>query len=263
MTQETIRFEDGAGYERMMGVWSRLAGSVFLDWFAAPAGLRWVDVGCGNGAFTELLVDRCAPAEVQGIDPSEGQLAFARQRPAARVAQFTQADALALPFEADRFDAAVMALVIFFVPDPVRGVAEMVRVTRPGGVVGAYAWDILGGGFPLAAFGRELRAMGVPPTLPPSVEAANIDNLRALWTGAGLEAVETHEITVARTFENFEEVWTTSLLGATIGPKIKAMSPAQVAQLKENLRARLPADASGRITYSARANAVKGRVPAK
>jgi SAM-dependent methyltransferase len=261
MAQETIRFEDGAAYERMMGVWSRLAGAVFLDWFAAPTGLRWVDVGCGNGAFTELLFDRCKPAEVQGIDPSEGQLAFARTRPGAAAAQFTRGDAMALPFEAGRFDAAVMALVIFFVPDPVQGVAEMVRVTRPGGIIGAYAWDILGGGFPLAAFGRELRAMGVPPTLPPSVEAAGLDNLRALWTGAGLEAVETRAITVERTFENFEEVWTTSLLGATIGPKVKAMPAEQVARLKENLRERLPADASGRITYSARANAVKGRVP--
>ncbi|MGZ5787688.1 MAG: class I SAM-dependent methyltransferase [Ramlibacter sp.] len=261
MTQDKIRFDDGAGYERMMGVWSRLAGEVFLDWLAPPAGLRWIDVGCGNGAFTELLADRCSPAEVQGIDPSEGQLAFARKRLGAHLAQFTQGDAMALPFEADRFDAAVMALVIFFVPDPAKGVAEMVRVTRAGGVVGAYAWDILGGGFPLAALGREMRAMGVPPSLPPSVEAAGIDNLRTLWTGAGLESVETREITVARTFEDFEEVWATSLLGATIGPKIKAMPPADVAQLKERLRARLPAEASGRITYGARANAVKGRVP--
>jgi SAM-dependent methyltransferase len=261
MSEDKIRFEDGAGYERMMGTWSRIAGEVFLDWLAPPDGLRWVDVGCGNGAFTELLVDRCAPVEVQGIDPSEGQLAFARTRPAARLAQFTQGDAMALPFEAQRFDAAVMALVIFFVPEPAQGVAEMVRVMRPGGIVGAYAWDILGGGFPLAALGREMRAMGVPPSLPPSVEAAGLDNLRGLWSGAGLESVETRTITVERTFENFEEVWTTSLLGATIGAKIKAMPPADVAQLKERLRLQLPADASGRVTYSARANAVKGRVP--
>jgi SAM-dependent methyltransferase len=261
MSEDKIKFEDGAGYERMMGTWSRIAGEVFLDWLAPPDGLRWVDVGCGNGAFTELLVDRCAPVEVQGIDPSEGQLAFARTRPAARLAQFTQGDAMALPFEAQRFDAAVMALVIFFVPEPAQGVAEMVRVMRPGGIVGAYAWDILGGGFPLAALGREMRAMGVPPSLPPSVEAAGLDNLRGLWSGAGLESVETRTITVERTFENFEEVWTTSLLGATIGAKIKAMPPADVAQLKERLRLQLPADASGRVTYSARANAVKGRVP--
>ena len=86
-----IRFDDGAAYERMMGIWSRLAGEIFLDWLAPRPGLRWIDVGCGNGAFTELLVERCAPAEVQGIDPSEAQLAFARARPAARVANFARA----------------------------------------------------------------------------------------------------------------------------------------------------------------------------
>ena len=64
-----------------MGTWSRLAGEIFLDWLAPRPGLRWIDIGCGNGAFTELLVERCAPAEVQGIDPSEAQLAFARTRP--------------------------------------------------------------------------------------------------------------------------------------------------------------------------------------
>src|SRR6266436_3757131 len=115
---EQIRFDDGAAYERMMGAWSRLTGEVFLDWLAPPSGLRWIDIGCGSGAFCELLVERCAPVEVHGIDPSEAQLAFARKRPASRLAQFRQGDAMALPFPDDSFDAAIMALVIFFVPDP-------------------------------------------------------------------------------------------------------------------------------------------------
>ncbi len=261
MAEEKIRFEDGAGYERMMGKWSQLAGATFLDWLAPAPGLRWVDVGCGNGAFTEMLVQRCAPAEVQGFDPAEGQLAFARTRPAARLAQFRLGDAMAAPFADNRFDAAVMALVIFFVPEPGKGVAEMVRVVRPGGTVAAYAWDILGGGFPLAALQAEMRELGVTPTLPPSVEASRIDALRDLWTGAGLQAVETREITVQRTFENFDDVWATSLLGSSVGPKVKAMPADAVALLKERLRARLPADGAGRISYGARANAIKGRVP--
>src|SRR5215468_4859737 len=98
MGETQIRFEDGAAYERNMGNWSQRAGSIFLDWLAAASDLKWIDVGCGNGAFTELLVERCAPVEVQGIDPSEGQLAFARTRPAARIAKFSRGDAMALPY---------------------------------------------------------------------------------------------------------------------------------------------------------------------
>ncbi|HEY4773432.1 MAG TPA: methyltransferase domain-containing protein [Xanthobacteraceae bacterium] len=261
MVEHQVRFDDGAAYERMMGSWSRLAGAVFLDWLAPAPGLKWIDVGCGNGAFTELLVERCAPAEVQGIDPSEGQLAYARTRPAARHAQFRHGEATALPFPAGRFDVAIMALVIFFIPDPARGVTEMVRVVRPGGKVAAYAWDMLGGGFPLEPLRVELRAFGLQPPQPPSADASRIDALRDLWTGAGLEAVETREISVQRTFADFEDFWTTSLLGSSIRPTIAAMAAGDVEALKTRLRARLPADASGRITYGARANAVKGRVP--
>src|SRR3954471_9469127 len=112
MVQPQIRYDDGAAYERMMGAWSRIAGESFLDWLAPPPGRRWIDIGCGSGAFTELLVERCAPAEVQGIDPAEGQLAFARTRPGLRMAELRLGDAMALPFPADRFDAAVMALVL-------------------------------------------------------------------------------------------------------------------------------------------------------
>jgi SAM-dependent methyltransferase len=194
-----------------MGDWSRPVGSVFLDWLAAPSGLKWIDVGCGNGAFTELLVERCAPTLVHGIDPSEAQIDFARKRPAARRAKFDRGDAMALPFPVDAFDVAIMALVIFFVPDPAKGVAEMTRVVRPGGMVAAYAWDMLGGGFPLEPIRIEMRAMGLTVLSPPSSEASKIEVLRDLWTRAGLDAVETRDVTVQRTFPDFEDFWTISL----------------------------------------------------
>src|ERR1051325_509974 len=161
MVTNQIRFADGAAYERYMGKWSQLAGEAFLDWLAPKSGLRWLDVGCGNGAFTEMLVERCAPASVHGLDPSEGQLAYARTRPAARVAQFRQGDAMALPFPGGAFGPGVMPLVIFFVPDPAAGVAEMARVVCPGGVVTAYAWDMEGGGFPYGTLKEEMRELGV------------------------------------------------------------------------------------------------------
>jgi SAM-dependent methyltransferase len=261
MAEQKIRFDDGAGYEQMMGAWSRLAGAIFVDWLAPPPGLRWIDIGCGNGAFTELLVERCAPADVQGIDPSEGQLAFARTRPAARLAEFHQGDAMALPFSADRFDAAVMALVIFFVPDPAKAIAEMVRVVAPGGTVATYAWDMLGGGFPQEPILVEMRAMGLTPLRPPQMGASRMEALRDLWAGAGLRDVETREITVRRTFADFDDFWTTNLKGSSVGPTVGAMDSGDVEILKTRLRTRLPADPAGRITYGARANAIKGRVP--
>ena len=260
MDTPQIRFDDGAVYEDFMGIWSRLAGAIFLDWLAPATGGRWADVGCGNGAFTQMLVDRCAPAEVKGIDPSPAQLAFARSRLAGSTAQFTQGDAMALPWSDAAFDAAVMALVIFFVPEPAKGVAEMARVVRPGGSVSAYAWDILGGGFPFAAMQEEMVALGSPATWPPSVEASRIEAMQALWEGAGLVDVETREIRSERTFADFDAFWKTAQGGPGVAPRIAAMAPADVQRLRERLQARLATDASGRITCSSRANAVKGRV---
>jgi len=258
---DEIRFDDGDAYEEFMGKWSLLAGDAFLDWLSPAPGLRWVDVGCGNGAFTERLIARCAPRDVRGIDPSEGQLSFARSRVARKRAQFRQGDAMALPYADASFDAAVMALVIFFVPEPTRGIAEMARVVRPGGGVCAYAWDILGGGFPYAALQEEMRRLGQEPLWPPSVDAARIEALQASWEAAGLVQVETHVLEVQRTFADFDTFWAAARKGPRMAPRLSQMTSADNDTLRERLRQRLPADARGRITYSARANAVRGQRP--
>ena len=261
MTDETIRFSDGAAYERYLGKWSQLAGEQFLDWLAPSTGLAWLDVGAGNGAFTELLVARSAPSSVVGIDPSEEQLEYARTRFAPDVARFVQGDAQALPFRDDTFDAAVMPLVIFFVPDPKQGVAEMARVVRSGGIVTAYAWDMVGGGFPYAALQAELRAMNVVVPAPPSAAVSRLDALESLWADVGLERVETTVITVQRTFADFDDYFAAVLGGPSVTQKLATMNAPDITFLQGRLRERLPADAQGRITYEARANAIQGRVP--
>jgi len=256
---QPIRFQDGAAYEQTMGKWSHLVGGRFLDWVAPPAGLAWVDVGCGNGAFTELLIERCAPSSVDGIDPSEGQLAFARTRAGAAGARFQLGDATALPYADDRFDAAVMALVIFFVPDPVKGVAEMRRVVKPGGLVAAYAWDITRGGAPFEPIWDEMRRLGVEPAQPPSKDVSRMEVLAGLWRDAGLRDVETMEIVVERSFASFEHFWTVTT-AHNVNAAIEAMTGEQQAELKARVRARMPSSAAGRVAFTSKANAVKGRV---
>ena len=258
MADTTIRFNDGAGYERLMGTWSRLAGAVFLDWLGAPPGLRWLDVGCGNGAFTSLICERCAPKAVTGVDPSPGQLDYARKREDTRGATYLQGDAMALPVADASFDAATMALALFFVPDPEKGVAELVRATARGAIVAAYNWAILDGGFPLAPLGAEMRAMGFPAPLPPSVETSRAERMQELWTAAGFANVETRSIEVQRTFDSFEDWWQICMLSPSAGDRIREQPGEVQAELKERLRGKLPADTQGRITWTARANAVKG-----
>jgi len=262
MAELEIRFEDGTSYEHYMGVWSRLVGEVFLDWLKPSQNLRWIDVGCGSGAFADLVVERCAPREVQGIDPSEAQLAFARARPSSAKAEFRVGDAMALPFADDSFDVAAMALVIFFVPDPAKGVAEMARVVAPGGCVAAYAWDMYGLGFPLEPVLAELRGLGQMPPKPPSIDASRLTTMQALWQGAGLTGIETRQIEVQRSFADFETFWEISMTAPSISATLAAMPPEQAAELKERVRAKFAPDGAGRIVTSARANAVKGRVPA-
>ncbi|WP_445221987.1 class I SAM-dependent methyltransferase [Bradyrhizobium sp. Pa8] len=256
-----LRFDDGAAYEQMMGVWSRSVGEVFLDWLKPAQGQRWIDVGCGNGAFTELILARCTPADVQGIDPSEGQLAFARTRPGARGAAFQTGDAMALPFPAASFDAAVMALVLVFVPDAAKSVSELVRVVRPGGLVATYMWDMTGGGFPLDPILDEMRAMGLSPTRPPHMEVSTLAALKGFWSAAGLQRIATREITVQRTFRDFDEFWNVETKAPSTAPVIAAMPAADVTGLMQRVKARLAADPHGRITCSARAHAISGRKP--
>ena len=244
-----------------MGRWSRLAGEIFLDWLDIPANVRWLDVGCGNGAFTAALIARCAPAEVIGIDPSAGQLSFARTRPGAKSAQFRIGDAQALPFGDDSFDVAVMALVITFLSDPGKAVSEMARVVRPGGWVGTYMWDVPGGGTPVHPIYVAMESLGMPSPRPPGAEVSRRDAMQALWKDAGLELIETQVIQIPVMYSDFDDFWDANTV--PVGPQGKAiqeMSPTVRAQLRARLREQLPVGPDGRIAYESFANAVKGRV---
>lgn len=257
--QPQIRFEDGAAYETYMGVWSRKVGEQFLDWLAPPQGLSWLDVGAGNGAFTALLAERVKPSEILGVDPSAAQLDYARKRQDVGAARFEAGHAMELPAATGSVDAAVMALVIAFVPDPAKGVAEMARVVRPGGLVAAYMWN-WPEGFPFHLSQLVVEEKGLPAVAPPSWEASRLPRLEELWHGAGLAGVESREITVERRFPDFDTLWAITLTGPRIAALAAAMTPELKEEIRRELKHRLAAGDGTPITLSATANAVKGRV---
>ena len=259
---ETNLFTDGKAYERLMGRWSQVVGVKFLDWLGAPKGLRWIDVGCGNGAFTEVLIARAAPAAVTGIDPSPDQIDYAQKRPGTKLAQFRVGGAQALPFDDNSFDAASMALVITFVPDPLKAAQEMARVVKPGGWAATYMWDIPAGGIPSVPISAAMKSLGIDAPNPPGVEASRRENMHAVWQKAGLQSVETEVIRIPVVFANFDD-FSDSMM-QPVGPRGKALlalSPSEHEQLKARLREQVSVASDGRIAYEAFANAVKGRAP--
>ena len=239
--------------------WSRSAGAIFLDWLAPTAGQMWADIGCGNGAFSALVTERAAPAHICGIDPSDAQVSFARQQLANKPVELTVGDAMALPYENARFDFSVMALVLFFVPDPQRAVSEMARVTKPGGTVASYTWDAMRGGMPNQHVLEELEALGRSVARPPSAKVSRFEDLKTLWSGIGAAEIETREVVVQRSFLDFEDYWNCMVLSSPSGIAGK-LSNAEAIELKKRLQARLPTAANGEITIHASASAIKGRI---
>lgn len=198
-----------------------------------------------------------------GLDPSEQQIAHARQRPGAKAAEFRVGDALALPFADRSYDAALMALVIAFLPNPAKAVAEMARVVRPGGWIATYMWDIAGGGVPVHPLYDALKSIGATPGIQPNPEASRREAMQEFWEKAGLQAVEMRVIRIPVEFTNFDDFWDSTTV--PVGPQgkaIAALRPDAREKLRARLREQLPIAADGRIAYEAFANAVKGRVAA-
>jgi SAM-dependent methyltransferase len=263
MSEPDKLFTDGKVYERLMGRWSRLVAEAFLDWLNAPKNLRWLDVGCGNGAFTEELITRCAPAAVTAIDPSDDQLAYARTRPGVKATDFRVGDAQNLHFADNSFDVAAMALVISFLPNPGRAVAEMERVVRPDGWVAAYMWDSLGGGTLVHPIYLAMESMGMTSVRSPNPAASGRDAMQGLWKNAGLESVETRVIRISTVYSDFDDFWDSNTV--PIGPQgkiIAGMSASAREELRTRLRDHLPVSSDGRVLYESFANSVKGRVTA-
>ena len=253
-----IVFDDGDTYERYMGIWSRKVGKHFINWLGPKNGNSFADIGCGNAVFSVQLDELCSPKRIAGIDPSEAQINYAKKLKFNTSTDFIVGDAMSLPYDDNSFDVALMALVLFFVPKPATGVREMTRITKAGGVIAAYAWDVLGGGLPMEPLHSILRERGIEYPLPPSKEVSQLHVMQQLWEDAGLEAIETTTFQVQRTFANFDDYWSVNSVGPSVAGVLKNLTPSTLEEIKRDLGKVLKRDDTNRIVSVASANAVKG-----
>ena len=258
MAETQVVFDAADAYERYMGQWSRAIGERFLAWLRPAKGLRWLDVGCGTGAFTDMISQHCAPASVTGVDPAPAQVEYARSRfPAA---QFRVGDSMALPFDDGAFDIVGSALVLHFIPDRGKAFAEMRRVTKPGGTVSGYTWERTPAakGAPYAPMMKGLQSIGVEPTTSPTVPEANVDGLRASLAQAGFRDIDVTAIEATHGYRDFDDYWAVQTTTFhPVGKSVAALDDGRRAELREAMRKMLPAGADGRIAYKVRAVAFK------
>jgi SAM-dependent methyltransferase len=265
VVETRVAFDDGEAYERYMGRWSRAIGEKFLVWLSPPPHRRWLDVGCGTGAFTRLVLHQAAPATIVGIDPAPAQVEHATRTTTARQADFRVGSATDLPFAAGAFDVVVSALVIHFFPDRPQAFREMLRVTRSGGVVAGYTWrksaTILDA--PYGPLARAVVDVAGEVKSSPIVPEAMPDGLRGALAAEGYGNIDITTIEASQTFRDFEEYWTsqTATFPHPVAQSVAALGDRDRERLRERLRAALPAAADGTITYASRATAFKARKP--
>ncbi len=226
-------------YDRFMGRYSMLLAPPFADFAAISAGQRVLDVGCGPGALTAELVLRLGPDAVSAVDPSEPFVAAARARhPEVNVCR---APAEELPFPDEVFDAALAQLVVHFMVDPLAGLREMTRVTRPHGVVAACVWDHAGGHGPLGLFWEAARELDPEVEDESQLAGAREGHLSELFESAGLDEVEETALSVSLEHPSFDDWWEPFTLGVgPAGAYVAGLDPKRQAQLRELCRELLP-----------------------
>jgi SAM-dependent methyltransferase len=257
-------WERGSSYERYIGRWSRQVAPRFLSWLNVPAGRKWLDVGCGTGALCAAIADHCSPSSVAGVEPSEGFLKTAKENLAGRVA-LHQGSATAIPLDDASVDVVVSGVVLNFVPDQRDAVLEMMRVTGPGGTIGAYVWDYAGRMELIRSFWDA--AIELDPDAAKLDEGVRFplclpDALAQLFASIGLEDVEAKPVDIPTTFADFDDYWQPFLGGQGPAPAYAmALDQAARARLRDRIRQRLPIAADGSISLTARAWAARARVP--
>lgn len=261
----TVRSAEG--YERIMGRWSKRLAPLFIDFASLRDGGHVLDVGCGTGSLTFTLAGASNVARITAIDFSPVFVEAAQARNTDPKITIQQADACDLPFPAQSFDAALSLLVLHFVPDAAKALAEMVRVTRPAGTIAAAVWDIRGGmpnmrmawdtivGMDQSSARLRDEAYSRPMTRP--------NEMREAWLNAGLTEVEQTSLTIRMEYGAFDDFWAPIDAGeGPLGKFVAAIEPVRRARVQEAVRSAYEAgQPDGPRSFASVAWACRGRTP--
>jgi len=257
-------FGESAAYERFMGRWSGRLAPLLVQFAGIRDGDSVLDVGSGTGALALAIAEAMPSAHITGVDPSAAYVAHARTRAPNDRLRFEVGNGQRLRFADGTFDRVLSLLVMNFVPDPAKALREMIRVTRPGGVVAAAVWDYGDGMQMLRVFWDEAIACdsGAAARDERHMPLCKRGELSALWRAHGLEHVEGQPLTIQLSFASFEDFWSPLLGGqGPAGAYVATLTATGREALRLRLRRRLLGDAPDRaITLQARAWAVKGTV---
>ena len=266
MTQaEAKMFTMSSGYERFMGRWSRVLAPLYIGFANVTDGQRVLDVGTGTGALTSALEAAMTSSELVGIDPSEGFINYARKNARSGRASFEVGDAQALRFGDATFDQTMSLLVMNFIPDHNKAIAEMRRVTRPQGVVSSCVWDYNAGMQSLRFFWDEVVALdpGMAPKDERNMKLTHEGQLGELWRKAGLVNIQEKPLVIDQAFKSFDDYWGPFLAGVGPGGAYVASLPDERRrQLESRMRKRLLGNRDdGAFVLKAQVWCVRGEVP--
>jgi SAM-dependent methyltransferase len=254
---------DAAGYEAMMGRWSRRLAPELVDFAGIDPARAVLDAGCGTGSLTGVLAGRRDLSRIAGIDISEAYLALARERFAGPRFELRHGDLCELPYRDGEFDAALSLLVLQFVPDSGKALSELRRVVRRGGIVAAAVWDSFGGAPHTRLMFDIAGALGLDPGRSLFRPLSAPGEMAKAWRAAGFEAVEDGARAIRVEFANFDDYWSPFLAGDGPGGQlVTALAP----EARERLRAAIAtAFLSGRPdgprSFVSVAWVCRGRVP--
>ncbi len=239
-----------------MGRYSEPLATQFVALAGPRPGERALDVGCGTGALTAELVERLGAGAVSAVDPSQSFVDVTRSRFPGLDVRLAQAERL--PFPDGGFDCALAQLVVHFMTDPVAGLSEMARVTRPSGLVAACVWDHAGGGGPLSVFWRAVLEIDPGARDESSLAGARVGHLAQLLAAAGLHGIESSMLTVRVGFASFDDWWDPFTLGVgPAGDYVSRLDETRRAALRDRCATLLPP--SGPFEVAASAWAASGR----